>query len=180
MTVIRESQSILAADPTHDGIAFVYLEGGRPLDWGTRRNDGHELTVFDRLLDDYAPGVVVLEDATAPGCERRARMRHLLKRFAARAEMRGIRVVKVSRGAVRASWRSMGVTRKQAAAVRIAEQFADLLPFVPRPRKHSREVPRERLFGLIALVLHAFGAGDVPDQVSRGLRACGSARLTLH
>jgi len=166
MTVIGESQSILAADPTHDGIAFVYVDRGRPLDWGTRRNDGHELEVFERLVDDYVPTIVVLEDTSASGCERRARMRYLLRRFAARAEARGIRVIKVSRGAVRDSWRSAGVTRKQAAAVRIAQQFPDLLPLVPRPRKHSREVPRERLFGALALVLHAFGVSAAHDQAS--------------
>jgi hypothetical protein len=155
MTTIREKRPILAIDPTHDGVSFVFIENGVPVDWGLHRDDGNEMEILDRLIADYAPQVVLLEDPNAPGCERRARMRLLLHRFATRAGSLGLTVVKVSRREVRNVWRARGVTRKQASAVHIARLFPDLEPLLPRPRKHSREVPRERLFGILALVLHA-------------------------
>jgi hypothetical protein len=173
MTTLNDRRPILGVDPTHDGVSFVFIENGVPVDWGLHRDDGNEIEILDRLIADYAPQIVLLEDPNAPGCERRARMRQLLGRFATRAGSVGLTVVKVSRREVRDAWRARGVTRKQAAAVHIARLFPDLEPFLPRPRKHSREVPRERLFGTLALVLHACGTRSAPPDgaISRDPRA---------
>ena len=162
MTTLNDRRPMLGVDPTHDGVSFVFIENGVPVDWGIHRDDGNEVEVLDRLIADYAPQIVVLEDPDAQGCERRARMRQLLRRFARHAAMLGVETVKVSRREVRDACRAKGITRKQAAAVHIARLFPDLEPFVPKPRKHSREVPRERLFGTLALVLQAFGKRSAP------------------
>jgi hypothetical protein len=172
MTTLTDKRPILGVDPTHDGVSFVFLENGVPADWGMHRDDGNEVEVLDRLIADYAPHTLVLEDPDALGCERRARMRQLLRRFAKHARSLGLTVVKVARREVRKTWKAQGVTRKQAAAVHIAGLFPDLEPLLPKPRKHSREVPRERLFGTLALMLHAFETESPPeDATSRGPRA---------
>lgn len=158
MMLLRDRRPILGIDPTHDGVAFVFFENGALVDWGTLRDDGNELQLLDRLLDDYGAEVVVVEDGDAAKSERRPRMRSLLRELAAHAKERGISVVKLSRHGMREQWAKRGVTRKQGVAAELVTFFADLAPILPPPRKvYRREVPRERIFGTVALVVHAFG-----------------------
>jgi hypothetical protein len=159
MTILGDPRTIVGIDPTHDGVAFAVFEEGQLMDWGTWRADGKEWNVLDRLIEEYGAEVIVLEEPDAPGCERRARMRHVLRGLAGHASRNGLPVVRVARREVRDAWRRVwGVTRKQAAAAVIAELFPVIASIVPKPRKvYVREVPRARIFGTVALVLHAFG-----------------------
>lgn len=155
MTTISDHRSIVGIDPTPRGLAFVFFENGELLDWGTRRNDdGVEL---DRFLHRLKADVLVLEDPDAPRCERRPRVRHLLRQLKAHAESRGIAVVVVSRYAVRSDWTKQGKSRKHAVAQAIAEIFPEIDPLVPRVRKVYRsEEARAEIFDALSLVLHAF------------------------
>src|SRR5256885_16448983 len=97
MTRITDRRFIVGIDPTPRGLAFVLFESGELLDWGTRRSDDGEIRLLDRLLDGVNADVLMLEDPDAPRCERRPRMKQLLRRLRAQAESRGVEVRLVSR-----------------------------------------------------------------------------------
>jgi hypothetical protein len=156
MTKIEDERTIVGIDPTHRGLAFVFFEQGRLLDWGTWRDDENELALLDRVLDGCAADVLVLEDPTAPGCLRRPRVAQLLRNLEHHALRRGRTVIKVAREDVRQDWKAQGVKSKHAVATAIAERFPDLAMILPRPRKVYRsEDPRIQIFDAASLVLFA-------------------------
>ncbi|HWW61971.1 MAG TPA: hypothetical protein VN181_11430 [Thermoanaerobaculia bacterium] len=156
MTRIADHRAILGLDPSSRGLAFVFFENGALLDWGTRRDDGNELAVFDRLLDFCKADVVILEDPDALRCERRARMRRLLRLMARHARERGVSVLAISRHEVRKQWLSRGTTRKYGVAAAIGAMFPEIEPLVPRRRKSYRsEEARAEIFDAVSLVLQA-------------------------
>jgi hypothetical protein len=159
MRSLADPRAILGIDPTKRGLAFVFFEDGRLLDWGNRRGAGNEIAAFEGILNLCPADVIVLEDPDADGSERRPRMRKFLHRLTRAAEARGLLVTKVSRLDVRRGWSARGVTRKHAVAQAIAEDFFSVLePWVPRPRKsYMDEEPRVQVFDAASLVLHAFG-----------------------
>ncbi len=158
MRSLADPRAILGIDPTKRGLAFVFFEDGRLLDWGTRRAAGKEIAAFEGILNLCPADVIVLEDPDADGSDRRPRMRKLLHRLTRTAEARGLLVTKVSRRDVRRGWSARGVTRKHAVAKAIAEDFPVIEPLVPRPRKsYMDEEARVQVFDAASLVLHAFG-----------------------
>ncbi len=172
MTRIADDRSIVGIDPTPRGLAFVFFESGELLDWGTRRSDGSELAVLERLLGGFKADVLVIENPDAAGSERRPRMRVLLRRLADHALSRGVTVVSVGRRDVREAYAKRGMTRKHAVAAEIAATFPEVEPLVPRPRKVFRsEEARAEIFDAISLVLHAFPIEGRNEEV--GERAAG-------
>jgi len=158
MRRLADPRAILGIDPTKRGLAFVFFESGRLLDWGTRRAGGNETAAFEGILNLCPADVIVLEDADVHGSERGPRMRKLLRRLTRAAEARGLLVTIVSRLDVRRGWSAHGVTRKHAVAKAIAEDFPVLEPLIPRPRKsYMDEEARVQVFDAASLVLHAFG-----------------------
>ncbi|HEV7766391.1 MAG TPA: hypothetical protein VGQ76_15410 [Thermoanaerobaculia bacterium] len=158
MTKLADDRSIIAIDPNPRGLAFVFFENGMLLDWGTRRGDGDECALLQRLLERYKADVLVLEDPEVPRAERRPRVRQLLGLLAQTARHQGVRVVAVSRFAVRREWAERGLTRKHAVAESIGAMFPEIEPLVPRKRKVFRsEEARTEIFDAASLVLHAFG-----------------------
>jgi hypothetical protein len=164
MTRLLDRRSIVAIDPSDRGLAFVFFEEGRLIDWGTWRDDGNELALLDRLLDGCAADVLVLEDPSAPGCRRKARVRELLRMLERNARRGGRTVFKVARDSVRSEWKAQGCRTKQQVAAAIAERFPELETVVPPPRKVYRsEDSRVQLFDAASLVLHAFGTSSSAD-----------------
>jgi hypothetical protein len=157
MTQITDQRSIVGVDPGSRGLAFVFFERGRLLDWGTRRRDGDELALLNQLLDRCNAEVLVLEDPDAARSERRPRVRRLLRLMARHAAERGIAVQTVSRYEVRQAWAARGRTRKHAVAAEIGELFPEIEPLVPRIRKvYNGEQDRADIFDAVSLVLHVF------------------------
>jgi hypothetical protein len=171
MTRITDERSIVGIDPTPRGLAFVFFESGELLDWGTRRLDGSELAVLERLLGTFKADVLVLENPDAGGSERRPRMTGLLRRLADDARSRGIAVLTVSRRDVREVYAKRGMTRKHAVAAEIAAKFPEMEPLVPRARKVFRsEEARAEIFDAISLVLHVFPSeGDNDEAEGRAV-----------
>jgi hypothetical protein len=168
MTRIRERHSVIGVDPTSEGLAFVFFEGGELVDWGTplRRIEGDDLAIFDRIAAGCAADVAVVEDPDAPGCVRSPRVAALLRTIAKRARRDGLRVERVPKDAVRQAWRQAGTANKESAAARMAAAFPDLLPFVPPRRKVTMsETRRVHVFDALSLVLHAFG--QPPEDLAR-------------
>jgi hypothetical protein len=158
MKRLTDPRAILGIDPTKRGLAFVFFENGRVIDWRIR-HAGTDIANLDAILRLCPADVIVLEDPNAERSERRPQMRTTLSRLARGAERRGLLVVKVSRFEVREGWRERGVTRKHAVARTIAEDFPALEVFVPRPRikPYMDEEARVQVFDAASLVLYAFG-----------------------
>ena len=155
---LRDHRSIVGIDPTPRGIAFVFVERGLLMDWGTLEDDpedGVQLALLDRILDGCAADVLVLEDPDADASKRKPRIVHLLRVFAKHARARGLEVVKVARRAVHDKWAERGLTRKEAVAAEIAEFLPELGPLVPPKRKKwANEADRVNIFDATSLVLH--------------------------
>jgi hypothetical protein len=158
MKNLIDPRAILGIDPTKRGLAFVYFEDGRLIDWGIRHS-GNEVANFEAILKLCPADVIVLEDGSAERSERRPQMQKALSRIMRTAERRGLEVVPVSRFAVRRAWRVRGVTRKHAVAKAIAEDFPALEVFVPPPRikAYMDEDARVQIFDAASLVIHVFG-----------------------
>jgi len=158
MKRLGDSRAILGIDPTKRGLAFVYFEDGRLIDWGIR-HAGNEIANFAAILRLCPADVIVLEDPNAERSERRPQMQNALLHLARAAEARRLAVVKVSRFEVRQGWREHGITRKHAVAKAIAEDFPALEVFVPRPRSkaYMDEEARVQVFDAASLVLHTCG-----------------------
>jgi hypothetical protein len=164
MTRFRDPRAILGIDPTSRGLAFVYFENGRLLDWGTRRVPGDDLAAYDRVRELCPPEVLVIEDANANRCGRRSRVREVLSALEWHARGQGTDVVKVGRDSVRREWALQGCPNKHGVAQAIAEVFPALEPLVPRERKPYRsEVVRAEIFDAASLVIHAIGM-DLHDR----------------
>lgn len=158
MTRVDDQRSIVAIDPSSRGLAFAFFEGGLLLDWGTRRNDQDQIGVADRLVSTYQADVLVIEDPTARRCERRTRIRRLLRDVAAHMRSRGVVVLLVGRYEVRRSWAEIGKTTKHAVAEEIGRLFPEIEYLVPRKRRSfESEQARADIFDAISLVVHAFG-----------------------
>jgi hypothetical protein len=158
MKRLTDRRAILGIDPTKRGLAFVYFENGRLIDWGIR-HAGTDISNLAAILNLCPADVIVIEDPNAERSERRPRMRKALMRLACAAERRGFVVVKVSRFEVRRDWSEHGITRKHAVAKAIAEDFPALEVIVPRPRSkpYMDEEARVQVFDAASLVLHTFG-----------------------
>ncbi len=159
MTALPDKRPILGIDPSKRGLAFVFLVNGVPIDWGLWRTDAgrNAAEVFNRILDICPAEILVLEDPNAFGCQRRARVRQLLRELATTAKENDLEVRAVPRQKVRDFWAKQGTSRKDAAAAAIADRFPVLRPLVPRFRKiFMDEEPHARIFDAASLVLHAF------------------------
>jgi len=156
MTRLADQRSIVAIDPNSRGLAFAFFESGILLDWGIR-NDRKQLLALDRLVTAYKADVVVMEDPDAPRCERRPRVRRLLRTMADHLGKNGIGVVGVSRYEVRRSAAERGMTTKHRVALAIGRDFPEIEYLVPPPRKRfDSEEWRTDIFDAISLVLRAF------------------------
>ena len=161
MKRLSDQRAILGIDPTKRGLAFVFFEGGRLIDWGIR-HAGDDIDNLEAILTLCPADLIVLEDPDAERSERRPQMRTALLRLAHAAAALGLLVVEVRRFEVREGWRERGVTRKHAVANAIAEDFPALEVFVPRPRSkpYMDEEARVQIFDAASLVLHAFGTAE--------------------
>ena len=161
--ILSDNRPILGVDPTPRGLAFVSFEDGIVQDWGTR-HVGHisdAIDGLDMLFRQCGTEVLVIEDADAPGCLRRPRLRLLLQQLGRHARLRRIEVVTVPRTAVTEAWRTRGAMNKYAIAQEIGTQFPELEPLVPKLRKHYEIEPgRVHLFDAASLVLHIAGIDE--------------------
>src|SRR5262245_9082227 len=125
---------------TH-GFGFVLFEGHlSPFDWGTKQMRGsrkqqRSLDGVTKLFDRYQPDVLVLQDTSANGTHRAARISKLNSFVAECAAERGIPVYAYSRADVYDVFKHLGFSNKQMLAELIAKQIPALERYVPPPRK---------------------------------------------
>lgn len=157
---------IMGFHPTARGFGWVVFEGPfRPIDWGlvSARGDKNALCLkrLDRLLERFAPEVLVLEAYDRDTTRRARRIALLCDAARARADERGVETVVYSRAAVRAAFAEVkAITRRQIAeaVARHLEMFRHRLP--PPRKPWDSEDARDALFAAAAVVLthHRLGA----------------------
>jgi len=147
-------QRILSIDPSRTGFGFVVLEDGwRLVDWGVARlwspSDEEFLARLEAMIVRYEPVLLVVEDLA--DSRRRGRAARRIELAEAYAASHRIRIVAVTRRAVRATF-EVGIT-KHEIAIALAVEFPELASRVPPPRKPwMSEDERMSLFDALSFV----------------------------
>ena len=152
---------ILAIAPSTRGFGFAVLEGQETLvDWGVKpvkkkNKNVQSLKKVEKLIAQYQPGVLVLEDASAKGSRRSPRIRKLSRQISKLAEPRKGRVKLFSRDQVMKSYITDGPETKYALAEVIAQRFPEELGsrLPPKRKLWMSEDSRMNIFAAVALAL---------------------------
>jgi hypothetical protein len=151
---------VLAMCPTARGLGFALMAGPlSPIDWGVKETKGKEKNVEGvekavALLEAHQPDVLVLEDSTAEGSRRSARIRRLNRSIELFARTRAIEVHRYSRPDIRRCFERFGASTRYETAQVIAKNipaFTRLLP--KKPNAWESEPTRMALFNAAALAL---------------------------
>ncbi len=151
---------ILAIAPTTRGFGFAVLEGRETLvDWGVKRIEGDKnaqsLAMVKKLIAQYRPGVMVLQDTFVKNSHRAPRIKALSKRIIALAAKRNVSVKLFRFEKVRKIFFADGKGTKHALAEIIAKRFpgelGSCLP--PKRRAWTSEDSRMDTFDAVALAL---------------------------
>ncbi len=159
--------------PTARGFSFIVFEGPEsPYDWGVKKFTGQHknqrcIDAIKKLIDQYQPYAVILEDTYDTDIHRASRIKKLYFRIAHLAQSERIEVHRFTRAKVKNTFRRSGASTKyeiaQAVAIHIPA-FAHRLPPLRKP--WMSEDPRMSLFDAAALGLTFFATrperGDLP------------------
>jgi Holliday junction resolvasome RuvABC endonuclease subunit len=131
---------VLAIDPSTRGFGFAVLEGpDRLIDWGVKetKNDkkNRSLKLIAKLIDQYQPTIIVVENYAARGSRRCGRVQELIDDLSNLAAERNVKVRSFSRLKVKQAFVEAGAKNKYEIALAIARRFPELSPRVPRFRK---------------------------------------------
>jgi hypothetical protein len=151
---------IIAIDPITKGFGFAVFEQPFHLvAWGVARVEGEKhagaIAQFEKLLTDFRPDAVVLEDTAAPGSRRRHRVRRLIDDLLTLARKRDIAVHAFARSAVIDRFSSADTrATKYSIAKQLTIHFPDLAQKLPPPRKPwQSEDERMSIFDALALAV---------------------------
>lgn len=152
---------ILAIAPSTRGFGFAVLEGQETLvDWGVKTvkkggKNKQSLAKVEKLIADYQPGVLVLEDVSAKNSRRQPRIRKLCQQIITMAANRKVMVKLFSRDQVRKTFIADGRGTKHAVAEIIAKRFPGqlVLQLPPKRKPWMSEDSRMNIFDAVALAL---------------------------
>ena len=142
------------------GFGYVIFEEPFSLaDFGFARIKGDKylatMAHFERLLGEFTPGTVVLEDAEALGSRRHHRVRGLIKGLTDLGRERGLTVALLARTEVIARF-SSGEKRatKRMIAETLSRHFPEVRLKLPKPRKiYESEHEHMSIFDALALAV---------------------------
>ena len=157
-TFRKNPKRVLAIDACARGFGFAVVEGSdRLIDWGVkevhRGKNSKSLALIKKLIEYYEPDLVVVEDCTARGSRRRRRIRNLIQKLLTLCSATRMRTRSVPRLRVR---KIFGASNKDEVAATIVQNFPELAPCQPRPRKAKHdftEDSRMSIFDAVALAL---------------------------
>ena len=178
-TFNRKEHRVLAIDPNVAGFGYVVFEGSQTLiEWGTADvqpvKNTQCLKRIAKLLDRYAPTVVIVEDYTGDGSRRCLRVQKLINAIVRLASRRNVRTRSFSRGAVRRAFADTGAFTKEQIAGVIAARHPELLHRLPPPRKlWMPEDVRMSIFDAAALAQAFFHSStiDAKARLKRSRKA---------
>lgn len=162
---------ILAIHATSHGFSFLLLSGPtNPFDWGISaiRNPSRNrkcVAAIAKLIEEFQPLAIVLEDTSERHSKRTARIRRLYQSVAHLASANGIDLHRVKRTSIREAFAFVGAVTKYEIAQAIAIQIPALASRLPPARKAwmSQDV-RQSLFDAAALGLTFYS--DNPRYLS--------------
>jgi hypothetical protein len=177
---------ILAVFPSVRGFGFALFHGAWvPLDWGFRHVDGDKnqacLERVGKLIDEYAPDVLLLEDHAGEGSRRSRRVETLIDDLASEASRRGIAVARYSRDQIRECFATFGATTKYEIAQAISRSLPEFPPQLPPERKiWLPEDYRMSIFDAVSLIFTHFyfeaikpgtSGGETPEDLPGDARS---------
>jgi hypothetical protein len=155
----RSEKRILAIDPISRGFGFAVLEGSRRLiDWGVIHVQTDKLRGclrrIDELVGRYRPLIIVTEDTNSKGSRRGVRVRELVDEIRRQSPEWHSFCRAVSRIQVRRTIRQSERATKYEIALSLIEDFPELRPRLPKPRKPwMSEDARMAIFDALAFGL---------------------------
>lgn len=161
------SSRIVSIDPTSHGFGFVVFEEPDTLvDWGHAhvRPCSHArcLARIAELLSWYTPNIIVVEDWKHQSSRRRERVRKLLSEVCRLTEESSAEVARVPQRLVRETFSNFGAFTKDEIARIVVNEFPELEPRLPPPRKiWMSEDERMSIFDAAAfLMTYCFAPGE--------------------
>jgi hypothetical protein len=164
MTYGKSGAFVLAVHPNSRGFGFVLFESPlAPFDWGARvvrgRTKNQQIVHFvERMIDQYRPVALVLEDWRDDQALRGARIRTLCRQLEALARKKRVRVRTYAKERVRLSFGHGGRLTRYDIAVDIAKQIPAFSYQLPPIRKAWMcEDVRQALYDAAALGVTFYG-----------------------
>lgn len=153
---------ILSVFPSVRGFGFALFHGAWvPIDWGFRHVQGDKnklcLDKVEKLIDDYAPDTLLLEDHAGEGSHRSPRVAALIDDITAFATERGITVERYSRDQIRECFAEFDAVTKYDIARAISQVLPEFPPQLPPERKiWLPEDTRMSIFDAVSLIFTHF------------------------
>lgn len=155
---------VLALYPSIQGLAFVLFESPMSVvDWGKTTRLGPTknevcITFVKRVIERYAPEVIVLEHSRARDSKRSVRVKMLSRSIATIASVNGIEIVRFRPKDIRNAFQKLGATTKHERSRVIASMLPAMSHRLPPVRKPwMAEDPRMALFEAAALGITYYG-----------------------
>jgi len=163
MTDANQQNLVLSIYPFTRGFAFVLFEGPEsPFDWGVKEvKEKHKntktLDEIKKLIDQYRPEVLVIEDLTNGESRRTSRIRKLYRMLAHLATTEYVDLQRYKKSQIKECFGFVGASSKYEIAKAIAIQIPAFAHRIPPFRKPwMSEDPRQNLFDAAALGLTYF------------------------
>ena len=157
------SPFILAISASPRGFAFVLFEGPTtPFDWGVKdirgeKKSAESVAAIEKLISEYHPSALILEEASKAESRRGPRIRALLDMTASLAEEEDIPVFRYTRSDVQETFADQEARTRPEIAEAIAARIPAFMTRLPPVRKlWMSEDPRQSLFDAAALGLTFF------------------------
>jgi hypothetical protein len=131
---------ILALALSYWGVGFAVMEGKDIIvDRGMRGTEGDKNATgaaeVKRLIEQYKPDAIVIEDAFAEGIRRTERIRSLAKRILVLAAKAKVKAVSLPREEIRGIFFAEGLGTRDGLAAAVAERFANDLGHLLPPKR---------------------------------------------
>jgi hypothetical protein len=170
-----EESLILSIFPSVRGFGFALFQGAWiPLDWGFRHVQGNKntrsLEKAGKLIDEFTPDVILLEDYAGAGSRRAPRIENLIEDIALLAKEKGIQVKRYSRSQIQECFAEYDATTKYEIATAISQNLPEFPPQLPPERKiWLPEDYRMSTFDAVSLIFtHFFFQAIRPFSASEG------------
>jgi hypothetical protein len=171
----NEEALILSVFPSVRGFGFALFHGAWvPIDWGFRHVQGDKneacLDKVRKLIDEFAPDILLLEDHAGAGSRRSPRIEALIGNIAALAARTGITVELYSRDRIKECFAEFDAVTKYEIARAISRTLPEFPPQLPPERKiWLPEEYRMSIFDAVSLIFthfyfHAIKPGTAPNE----------------
>jgi RNase H-fold protein (predicted Holliday junction resolvase) len=152
----KQKRRVLGIALSSRGFGYALLEGKTLADWGAKTfyRDKNEscLKHIDKLMEHYAPDVLVVEDVSAKNSRRSARVRQLSEQLIASVQSRDVKTVPISRQNLLRTFLANSKGSKhdfaQAVTACFPEELGIYLP--PKRRLWMSEDYRMAIFDAVA------------------------------